>query len=240
VALRQFVLHHHLNESGAVPLLVSVSARRSALAYSVLQHDVPAIDAFYDAALVYGMQVMRLMCGAKWQPLRVSLAHRPPADVAPYTRMFGANVRFNSSVCSIEFASGLMEKPVDGADPGRLARLQEEMRLRLLKNRISFSDQVTRALRPMMLFGTVSAPNIANLFSLHERVLRNRLAAEGTSVRELIQNARLDTAAQLLRSTALSVSEIGMAVGYADPPSFVRAFRKRFGGVTPGAWRGIQ
>jgi AraC-like DNA-binding protein len=42
---------------------------------------------------------------------------------------------------------------------------------------------------------------------------------------------------QLLRSTELTVNEISAAVGYADPPSFVRAYRSQFNGVTPGEWR---
>ena len=237
VALRAFVLHHHVNDSGAVPMLLAVSERRIALAYSIHRHDVPAIDAFYDAAVVYGMQIMRMLCGPNWRPLQVKLAHRRPPDVTPYTRAFGSRIRFDSSLCAIEFASDLLKRPVVNADPNRYALLRDEMQQRLLRNRISLTDQVNRALRPMLLSGTASGSNVANLFSIHERVLRSRLAAEGTTMRLLVQVAKLEIAAQLLRSTQLTVSEIGAAVGYSDPPSFVRAFRTRFNGMTPGGWR---
>ena len=90
---------------------------------------------------------------------------------------------------------------------------------------------------PMILAGTASSSSVATLFSMHERVLRDRLAAEGASLRTLLQGTKLEVAAQLLRSTQLTVGEISAAVGYSDPPSFVRAFRRHFGGVPPGEWR---
>jgi AraC-like DNA-binding protein len=236
-ALRAFILHHHLNDSGAVPMLLPVSKRRFALAYSIQRHDVPAIDAFYDAAMVYGMQIMRMLCGKNWQPLQVKLAHRRPSDVAPYTRIFGSHIRFDSNVCAIEIASDLLKKPVVGANPDRYAVLLDRMRQRLLRDKISFADQVKRALIPMIFSGTTSLSTVANLFSIHERVLRGRLATDGTTFRLLLRQAKLEIAAQLLRSTQLTTSDISAAVGYSDPPSFVRAFTRNFGGVTPGEWR---
>jgi len=234
-ALRTFVLHHHLNDSGAVPMLIPVSKKRFALAYSIHRHDVPAIDAFYDAAMVYGLQIMRMLCGKNWQPLRVKLAHRRPSDIAPYTRVFGTRTIFDSSVCAIEFAADLLAKPVRGAKPDRYAFLRE--RLRKVRNRIPLADQVKRAVRPMILTATATVSATASLFSIHERVLRGRLAAERTTFRLLLQEAKLEIAAQLLHSTQLTANDISSAVGYADPPSFVRAFRRNFDGVTPGAWR---
>lgn len=237
VALRTFVLHHHLNDSGAVPMLLPVSKKRFAFGYSIERYDVPAIDAFYDAALVYGMQIMRMLCGKNWLPVQVKLAHRRPSDVAPYLRIFGPHIRFDSSVCAIEFASDLLTTPVIGADPDRYVFLVDRLRQGLLRDKISLTDQVKRALRPMIFTGTSSLSTVARLFSIDERVLRGRLAAERTTFRLLLRQAKLDIAAQLLRSTQLTASDIGVAVGYSDPPSFVRAFTRNFGGVTPGKWR---
>ena len=121
VALRAFVLQHHLNDSGAVPMLLPLGARRWGLGYTIFSHDVPGIDTFYDAAIAYGMQIMRLLCGKDWRPLQVKLAHRRPADVTPYARTLGPKVLFESNVYAIEFASNLLARPIVGADPGRYA-----------------------------------------------------------------------------------------------------------------------
>ena len=236
-ALRTFILHQHLNDSGAVTILIRRGARRTALAHSIYWHDVPALDVFYDAAIAYGMQIMRFLCGEHWLPRQVQLAHRRPADLAPYTRAFGPNLRFDAPICAIEFDSDLLKRPVVSADPLRFAALRDEIRQRDCRENLSLSIQVRRAIRPMVVAGTASVGNVASLFSMHERVLRARLATDGASVRQLIREARLEMANQLLRSTELTVNEISAAVGYADPPSFVRAFRSQFNGVTPGEWR---
>ena len=237
LALRTFILHHHMNDSGAVPMLIRSGQRRATLAHSIYWHDVPAIEVFYDAAVAYGMQIMRLLCGKNWLPRQVLLARRRPTDVAPYERMFGPNIRFDAHIHAIEVNSTLLDRPVAGADPARFAMLQDEIRQRERREHLSLSVQVRRAIRPMIVAGTASIADIATLFSMHERVLRARLATEGVSVRQLIREARLEMASQLLRSTQLPVNEISGAVGYADPPSFVRAFRSHFSGVTPGEWR---
>ena len=236
-ALHAFIFHQHLNDSGAVPVLMTAGGSRAALAYSIYRHDVPAIDAFYDAALVYGMQIMRMLCGKSWRPQLVRIAHRRPPDAAPYKRAFGPNVSFDGDVSAIEFSATVLEKPVAGADPARFALLRDRMAQRLQDSGVSFSMQVRRALVPLLLSGTATGAKVAEFFSVSERVLRNRLAAERTTMRALVQGAKLEIAAQLLQSTQLTVSEIGSAVGYSDPPSFVRAFKSGFDGTTPAVWR---
>lgn len=237
VALRALVVHQHLNDSGAGPMLLPGSPGRVALAHALYRHDVPGLDVFYDGAMAYGMQIMRMICGRDWLPARVTLPRRRPADVAPYARAFGPQVGFDASVASLEFPSRLLEMPVAGADPGAFLALRERMRQRLQGQEAPLAAMVRRALYSLTFAGNATMPAVANLFSLHERVLRRRLAAEHTSVRQLLQEVRFEIGCQLLQGTNLATNEISAALGYADPPSFVRAFRKRSGGVTPGGWR---
>lgn len=52
----------------------------------------------------------------------------------------------------------------------------------------------------------------------------------------LLTEARLNAAATLLRTTALSVLDIGLQSGFSDASHFHACFRRRFG-ATPAAWR---
>ena len=61
-------------------------------------------------------------------------------------------------------------------------------------------------------------------------------AVTSTSPYSYITDLRIASAAELLRSTDLSVKEIGMAVGYADPHFFSRIFSKRMG-ISPNDYR---
>jgi AraC family transcriptional regulator len=58
----------------------------------------------------------------------------------------------------------------------------------------------------------------------------------GAPLRDLLEQARLATAQELLRSSALPITEVAKASGFADPSRFQRRFRQAFG-VSPGVWR---
>jgi hypothetical protein len=58
-----------------------------------------------------------------------------------------------------------------------------------------------------------SSERISALLGIHERVLRRRLRAEGTSIHNLIGAARFELARQLLSQTHLSLAEIASAPG---------------------------
>ena len=67
--------------------------------------------------------------------------------------------------------------------------------------------------------------------------------AFGETPHRYIQRRRVERAAELLRGTESSVTEVGLDVGFASPSSFSRAFRE-LTGEPPSAyarrWRGTQ
>jgi AraC-like DNA-binding protein len=101
---------------------------------------------------------------------------------------------------------------------------------------MSFADVVRAALHQMVLSGTSSADNVALLFGIHERTLRKRLTAEGTSLQQLVGQTRFELAKQLLENTGLPISEIAAALHFADAAVFSRAFRN-WSRTSPRNWR---
>ena len=87
-----------------------------------------------------------------------------------------------------------------------------------------------------LLSGHFSAPEIAEVFGMHERTLHRRLRAAGTSFRQELDTARRRLSEQLLTNTSLAVGDIATALGYADASGFIRAF-DRWCGTTPASWR---
>jgi AraC family transcriptional regulator, regulatory protein of adaptative response / methylphosphotriester-DNA alkyltransferase methyltransferase len=59
----------------------------------------------------------------------------------------------------------------------------------------------------------------------------------GTGFRAYLAKVRMRHAAELLRSSDLTISEVGRRVGYREPSQFTKAF-KRAHGVTPKEFRG--
>jgi transcriptional regulator GlxA family with amidase domain len=78
---------------------------------------------------------------------------------------------------------------------------------------------------------------MASHASLTPRTFARRFrSATGYDPMDYVQSLRIDEAKQLLETDELSVEEIGLAVGYQDPTSFRRLF-KRKAGLTPAVYR---
>jgi AraC-like DNA-binding protein len=95
---------------------------------------------------------------------------------------------------------------------------------------------VTRMLRARVIFPDTSLEAVATELSMQPRTLNRRLQAEGKSFRELTNEARFEVARQLLTGTRMEITDIALALGYADPSGFTHAFQ-RWSGVAPSEWR---
>jgi len=79
--------------------------------------------------------------------------------------------------------------------------------------------------------------SMAAVSGLGERTFKRRFTrATGLSPLEYVQTLRVEEAKHLLETTGEPVDEIVAGVGYDDPASFRRLF-KRLAGVTPGRYR---
>jgi transcriptional regulator GlxA family with amidase domain len=72
---------------------------------------------------------------------------------------------------------------------------------------------------------------------LNTRTFSRRFrAATGLSPIEFVQAIRVEEAKQMLETDALSIEEVGASVGYEDPASFRRVFKRNVG-QSPAAYR---
>jgi AraC-like DNA-binding protein len=156
--------------------------------------------------------------------------------VRAYRRLFGPNVRFDAEVSGIVFAESWLDRPIPGADPRLREQVMSAIREARASSSMNFADIVRGALHQMVLSGTSSADSVALLFGIHERTLRKRLAAGGTSLQRLVSRTRFELAKQLLENTQLPISEIATALHFADAAVFSRAFRA-WSRTSPRDWR---
>jgi AraC-like DNA-binding protein len=77
--------------------------------------------------------------------------------------------------------------------------------------------------------------DVAAQMGMAPRRLHRHLAAEGTSFHRLVDEVRERLAKEML-AHRMSVEEVAERLGYAEPSSFVHAF-KRWKGVPPGVYR---
>jgi len=235
-ALRSLVLHLHLQDRGASPLLLAPDRGSVMLGYSIYRHGVPATAQVYDAAVAIGYQILCELCGPSWKPQRVQFSHGPPQDVAPFLRLFGAEVWFDADVSGLVIDASWLARRVEGADPARREVLTAALREAEAVSRMSFAERIRITLHQLILSGAATSGNVARLFGVDERTIRRYLRSEGTNLRALISEARFELARQLLLNTGLSIAEIAAALQYSDPKAFTRAFRT-WAQTSPTLWR---
>lgn len=84
-----------------------------------------------------------------------------------------------------------------------------------------------------------TAADVAAALGVSEPTLRRKLAAEGTSYRMLLEDARMNQALQMLMSTSMPVSHIAHAVGYLSASRFAIRFAARYG-ISPRMLRSVR
>jgi AraC-like DNA-binding protein len=76
---------------------------------------------------------------------------------------------------------------------------------------------------------------VARGLGMSQRSLHRHLASEGLDYRSVLNDARLDAAAALLREQRLSIKQVAHEVGFSNASAFYRAF-KRWTGVGPSEY----
>lgn len=232
-ALSVFVRHFPVHDRGGTAT-VEREGGVCVLTYSLVVDSRSAVQ-ILSCAMAIGANIMRDLCGAQWQPSGVTFAFSEPEDVEPYRQFFGVRPRFDAKRTGIAFPARLLHLPI----PGRDALLRKLMERRLREIGTPADDFVSRlrgVLRSLVTSPSCSVEAASTLMGVHRRTLNRELAAAGTTFRELRDEARRELACHLLQDTRVGASEIATTLGYTDPASFTRAF-KRWTGTTPTGWR---
>ena len=131
-----------------------------------------------------------------------------------------------------------LQRPLLSADPdlaGYMDGLAEEV-LASLAREGSLLEQIRRTIWMDLSGGRVSLKAVARRLGMGARSLQRRLKNEGTSFMGVLDDLRHEMAVQLLHDDRVAVYEIAFLLGYSDPSTFFRAFR-RWEGKSPHEYR---
>ncbi|MCY1372457.1 putative HTH-type transcriptional regulator [compost metagenome] len=84
--------------------------------------------------------------------------------------------------------------------------------------------------------GNLGVEEVARHLCMSKRTLQRRLQELEMEFGELVEEIRQATAMDMVSHSPLSLTEIAQRLGYAEPSSFTRAFR-RWSGLTPREFR---
>ncbi|MGX9981560.1 helix-turn-helix transcriptional regulator [Methylobacterium fujisawaense] len=100
----------------------------------------------------------------------------------------------------------------------------------------SLTDELRLYLQTEVTRQRCEARRVAHLRKINRRTLSRRLRAEGTTFKQLADEAHFQVAKKLLADPCMSLAQISAILNFSQPSAFTHAFR-RWSGMTPSAWR---
>src|SRR5947207_337892 len=168
----------------------------------------------------------------------VHVTHAEPSYRAEYDRIFRVPVVFSSHRNALLADDSWLALPPPS--PSRpifdVLKAHSEALLEKLESSRSMSGRVEELLLPSLDNGGATMKAIASQLGVSRQSLFRKLKAEGSTFEAVLDGLRHKLALRYLNGDGLSVKETAFRLGFSEPASFSRAF-KRWTGTSPVAAR---
>lgn len=180
----------------------------------------------------------RWISGLDEPPSEVRFQHPAPASCAEHARIFRCPVLFGQADNALVFPKRLLSAPLGQADAQVRLMLDAyaDRLLGELKLGHSVLDRARLELARQLPEEGPDLDRLARTLALSPRTLQRRLREAGLSFSQLVDETRQQLVLHYLRDPALELAEIAFLVGFGEPGSLARAFR-RWTGQSPGEYR---
>lgn len=193
----------------------------------------PAMEAM-EAILASIVRVTRFLVRSDVAPLEVRLVRPAAPPSRRFERFFGCPVTYGAEEYALTFDRALVEQPLPAACD-RLAQAADRLALEYverLRSSGAFADEVRGVVASQLASGVTTTSAVARALATSERTLQRRLRDEGTTLRDVVCDARIDLAKQMLIAERVGSHELARRLGFSEAAAFRRAF-KRSTGLTP-------
>jgi AraC-like DNA-binding protein len=172
-------------------------------------------------------------------PTTVYFQHRRPKNCALHDEIFRCPVVFGAEHNEIVFDAAFLDLPTVGGlrifKPLMSFYVSERIK-RIPNFDLTAAATVALAIPSLIGTGNCNLENVAEALNKNTKQLQRQLTAEGTSFSEILEEARLELAKNLLCHSTAQISRIAGMLDYAGSPPFTLAFR-RWTGQSPLEFR---
>jgi AraC-like DNA-binding protein len=191
----------------------------------------------YDYAILTLLTLCRWMLGRPLRPVAASFAHAVPMSIAAYNDAFGSPLRFDAKFNGFLISDQDLASKLPTAIP-ELAEVHDRLAGQALRRLISTdtTHRAREAIARHLPDGSPLRSTIAAALNMSDHTLQRRLADEGTSFTDLVEDTRRELAQHHLAGPRITIAEIAYMLGYSDQSTFFRASHRWFG-ESPGEYR---
>ncbi|MBL8363526.1 MAG: AraC family transcriptional regulator [Rubrivivax sp.] len=173
-------------------------------------------------------RVLRVFLGAGWQPRLVCFVHAAPPKLAMHRRLFGRAVEFGHEFNGIVCNAADLDQPNPAAD-AVMARYTRRLVEQAQRSRTTMADRVRELVVLLLPRGHCRVEVVAQHLGLDRRTIARRLAAEGTTFSDLVNELRRELLARYRDDGGHAYTEIALRLGFSAPSAFSRWHRQQFG-----------
>jgi AraC-like DNA-binding protein len=211
-----------------------LAGRRSRISNVVGHHHLD------DGGLFIFVRLIRHFLGAEWRPAWVGATGNGDKRLQYLEDKIGALVRGGAEMPFVALEAGALGTPNPRPpNPHDIVTLSDLPVLMGVIPPRTMTNIVEQTIQSRITIGDASEDDVAACLSVGRRTLQRGLQKEGTSFREIKVRVIERRARTLLTETDLNVATIARSLGYEEPKSFQRAFRK-WTGLSPHAYRKVR
>jgi len=173
-------------------------------------------------SIAYIVRQFEAIQGSPMPLVRAWFAHARASNADAVAQHFGCSVRFQAPDCGFAVTAEVLALPTRTGDPVLLKFLYEQARAQLARSgELDIVTHLARVLETRLSTTALGSDEVARSMAMTPRTLQRRLAAAGTSFREVLAHVRARRRSELLGS---GMSELAIArhLGFSD----VRAMRR--------------
>ncbi|MDX1692521.1 MAG: AraC family transcriptional regulator [Ketobacteraceae bacterium] len=191
-----------------------------------------------DGCLVLIHRFFSWLCGQRISLTEVRLSLPVPENSDEYHTLFRCPLQFNQPIDALVFPAKLLDLPVMQTETSLKAFLREAPGNLIVipDNDNSVTAQVRSLIGKDFSQEFPDFESVARAFNTTPQTLRRRLKQENSSYQEIKDTMRRDAAIYYLSRSRYTINEIAELMGFSEPSTFHRAFKK-WTGLTPGNYR---
>ena len=203
--------------------------------------DGDKLDVSYHSVDLVMAAFVNLCRTALWDRFNISamsLRRKKPSNIECYSEFFGVNVSFNNDKNLIVLNRDIFELQQSFGNENIASVNEHLVREYLLnsKSRLSLLDEIRGIISKELASGPPRKAKVACLLNVSPKTLQRRLRDNGINYNELVESVRKSEAKTYLANPNVSIAETSYLLGFSEPNSFYRAFKRWFG-MTPTIYR---
>ena len=187
--------------------------------------------------LIIALRTMSWFVDQRIPLSKATFSYSRPQHVSEYNFVFSCPIQFNKTENCLVFSKNYLDLPVTQNEES-LKEFLQNAPMGLLaspKSENSLLTKVQSIIKHKVKEEFPEIDEVATQLNLTPATLRRRLKHEGSSYQQIKDDIRRDTAIYLLSRGTMSIEDIAEEIGFSEPTSFFRAF-KRWTGVTPRSY----